>query len=732
MRHGRLDREAVLKHLAENPGLATKRDLARALGVRGAERMELKSILKELQHEGIIERGRGRRFTPHGVLPRVVVAIVDAVDEAGDLTLRPMVGSDSADARVTLALDAVRGRAPGVGDRVLVRTEQRADQGYDAWLIRILPREGGRVLGLVEQVADGYLLRPANRKHRGMRLDPSLLGDAAPGDLVEAEAITPERMGLQRGRVVRRFGEADDPRQFSHVAAAALELPEGFTPAAEAQADAATLPGIKGRIDLRDLPLVTIDGADARDFDDAVHASADDAPENAGGFRLVVAIADVAFYVRPGDALDQEARARGNSVYFPDRVIPMLPEALSDGLCSLRPGEPRACMAVEMVIDAEGKLLRHRFGRGLMRSAARLTYEQVQAAADGRTDETTGPLLEPVIRPLFAAWRALDLGRRQRGTLDLDLPERVVEVDDEARPVRIAARERLDAHRLIEEFMVTANVAAAETLEARRREVLLRVHDRPQPDKVEALVQLLEGLDIPAKAHHLRAPKDFERLLRQIDAHPLKDVISGFILRAQAQAVYAPKNMGHFGLNLRAYAHFTSPIRRYADLVVHRALIEALDLGPGGVRHEHEPLVELGIAVSGCERRAMEAERRTIDRFVSCYLKDRVGARFRGRIGSAQKAGLFVRLADVGADAFVPISTLGAEYFIHDETQGALFGERSGAHFGPGDSVEIELVEADVLTGGLLGRLTEHTPAIERRPSRRIGRRLHHVHRRRR
>ncbi len=724
MTRHRLDREAVLKHIADNPGQVTKRDIARALGVKGGERIELKAILKELQHEGLVERGRGRRMVPHGVLPRVVVALVVAVDDAGDLRLRPAAGDADPEAVLHLPLEAVRGRAPGVGERVLVSTERRIDGAYDCALIRVLPQEGGRVLGVVEAVADGFFLKPANRKQRAIRLDPHLMEGAVPGDLVSAETIGPQRLGLARGRVVARFGTADDPRQFSRLAAAELQLPEAFAPEALALADRATVPGLQHRIDLRALPLVTIDGADARDFDDAVHARPDDDPNNGDGHVLTVAIADVAHYVRPGDALDQEAKKRGNSVYFPDRVIPMLPEPLSNGVCSLRPGENRACLAVEMVIDAGGKLLRHRFGRGLMRSAARLTYEQVQQAADGQPDDATGPLQETVIGPLFAAWAALDRGRQARGTLDLDLPERVVQLGEDGKPARIATRERLNAHRLIEEFMVLANVAAAETLQQRKRAGLYRVHDRPDPVKIEALAQFLQGLEIGWKAAGLRSPKDFDKLLAHVREHPLKETINGYVLRAQSQAVYAPDDIGHFGLNLRHYAHFTSPIRRYADLVVHRALIEALDLGSGGVRHVHTELVGVGQEVSQCERRAMEAERKTVDRYVALFLQDRIGARFAARVTGVQKVGLFVRLDEVGADAFVPISTLGHEFFVYDETQSALFGERSGAHFGLGDRVEIELVEADSLTGGLLGRIVDHTPVQDRSPKGRIGRRM--------
>ncbi|MEO1090466.1 MAG: ribonuclease R [Pseudomonadota bacterium] len=726
----RLDREAVLRHISENPGLSTKRDIARALGVKGSDRVELKALLRELQQEGLVERGRGRRIVPHGVLPRVVVAMVTAVDEDGDLELTTTGHADAPPVTLRLDLGQTKRRPPGVGDRLLVRTDRQDDGSYASELIRVLPREGGRVIGMVEAAADGYLLRPTSRKKPAMRLDPHLLGDAAPGDLVAAEPLGPQRLGLARGRVVARYGAADDPRQYSRLAAAELDLPETFSAEALALAEAGQVPALDGRLDLRDVPLVTIDGADARDFDDAVHASVDEQGDGSG-FSLLVAIADVAHYVRPGDALDAAARERGNSVYFPDRVIPMLPEALSNGLCSLKPGEPRGCLVVEMVIDAQGKLLRHRFGRGLMRSAARLTYEQVQAALDGAPDETTGPLLQPVLRPLHGAWQTLDAARRARGTLDLDLPERAIELGPDGAPTHIATRERLDAHRMIEEFMVLANVAAAETLEQRRRDALFRIHDRPDAAKLEALAQFLEGLDLPWKAAGLRSPKDFQRLLEKVREHPLSDVISGYVLRAQAQAVYSPDNRGHFGLHLRHYAHFTSPIRRYADLIVHRALIDALDLGKAGARHDHAALEGLGQAVSGCERRAMEAERKTADRLVAHYLRERVGARFDGRITGVQRAGLFVRLDTVGADGFVPVSTLGAEFFVFDETQLAFFGERSGTHFGVGDRVEVELRDADSLTGGLLLGLVEHTPITERQLKGRLGRRIEGVQRRR-
>ena len=425
----------------------------------------------------------------------------------------------------------------------------------------------------------------------------------------------------------------------------------------------------------------------------------------------MVAIADVAHYVRPGDALDREARKRGNSVYLPDRAIPMLPEALSNDLCSLRADEDRACLACEMVIDAGGGLRRYRFVRGLMRSRARLTYTQVQAAIEGATDAVTAPLLEPALRPLYAAFEVLLGARRRRGTIELEIPERRIAFDEAGRPVGVAARRRLAAHMLIEEMMITANVAAASLLEEAHELCLYRVHDRPDALRLTALAEFLERLGVPW-SRSAKQPGELTALLARIEDPRNREMVSGLVLRAQAQAVYSPRNLGHFGLNLKRYAHFTSPIRRYADLVVHRSIIRHLELGAGGLPAavDEAGLASLGEHLSKTERRAMEAERRAHERFTAAFMATQVGASFTGRINSVVYFGLFIVLDETGAEGLVPVSTLGAELFALDERHQALVGQRSGEVFGLGDRVRVVLAEADPVQGTLVFRLDEHEP----------------------
>jgi ribonuclease R len=463
------------------------------------------------------------------------------------------------------------------------------------------------------------------------------------------------------------------------------------------------------RRDLRDLDLVTIDGEDARDFDDAVWAEPDRTKGNPGGYRIVVAIADVAHYVRQDSALDREARERGNSVYFPDRVIPMLPEALSNDLCSLRPDEERACFAVLMRIDAQGRLIEKTFRRALMRSRARLTYAQVQAARDGMPDALTAPLMEAVIGPLYGAYEVLAAARRRRGAIDLDLPERRAIVDAEGRLIGIGRRQRQASNMLIEELMILANVAAATLLEEKGQPGLYRVHDKPDSAKLAVLADYLERIGVPW-SRTTKKPGDFTELLERLSDHALKESAAGFVLRCQAQAVYSPANIGHFGLNLRRYAHFTSPIRRYSDLVVHRAIVRILGAGGDGLDGGAtvEALGELGRHLSMTERRAMEAERGALERLTALYLAGSRGALLEGKITGVQRFGLFVTLDESGAEGLVPVSTLGDDIFAHDERHHALVGQRQGESFGLGDTVTVEIVEADAVTGSLIFRIDEH------------------------
>jgi ribonuclease R len=506
---------------------------------------------------------------------------------------------------------------------------------------------------------------------------------------------------VPQARVVETLGNPKDQRKISLIAVHAYGLPDEFPPAVLAEAEKLRAATPAGRTDLRSIPLLTIDPVDARDHDDAVHAAPDSDPANRGGWIVHIAIADVAHYVHPGSRLDREARLRGNSVYFPDRVVPMLPERISNDLCSLREHEERPCLAVRLVIDRHGNKKGQALLRGLMRSAAKLAYEEAQAAIDGHPSAKCKPLLDTALKPLWGAYEALAAARDRREPLDLDLPERKVLLDKEGRVERIVVPKRLTAHRLIEEMMIQANVAVAEMLEAKRAPVVYRVHDAPSKEKIVALREFLDSLDLklPSSAN-LRAG-DFNKLLQRAKALPVADLVNEVVLRSQSQAVYDADNIGHFGLHLARYAHFTSPIRRYADLVVHRSLIRALGLGAGGLTDvEAAQLKDIAQAISDAERRAMSAERETVDRLIAGYLAERVGAEFGARISGATRVGLFVRLDETGADGFVPAATLN-DYYRHDETLHALVGDRTGDMYRLGDTVRVRLVEAVPSAGAL-------------------------------
>ena len=512
------------------------------------------------------------------------------------------------------------------------------------------------------------------------------------------------------------LGSLDDPKSVSLISLHENEIPSEFPPAALDQAKAAGPAPLGKRVDLRDLPLVTIDGADARDFDDAVFAEAD--PDREGGWHLVVAIADVSWYVRPGDALDRSAYERGNSVYFPDRVVPMLPHELSTGWCSLNPKEDRPCLVAHMWIDADGNLKRHRFERALMRSAARLTYEQVQAARDGQTDDTTDVLVKDVITPLYGAYEALARNRSARGVLDLDMAERRVMIDEVGQVTDIVLRARYDSHRLIEEFMITANVAAAETLEKKGLPCMYRVHDQPSPEKVQALGEGLATIGLNLAKGQVMQPQHFNQILKKAHGGPNDRMVQELVLRSQAQAEYSPENIGHFGLALRRYCHFTSPIRRYSDLLVHRALILAGKMGDGGLETDHKDFAEMGQHLSMTEHRAAVAERSAVDRFTTQFLADRVGTIFQGRINGVTRFGLFVTLNDTGADGLIPIRSLPDDYYIHDEAHNRLRGRSSGKTYVMGETVDVLLVEARPLTGGMIFELMEGASGTPQRRAR--------------
>jgi ribonuclease R len=719
-------RDAIVAFIRANPGKAGTREISREFGLKNADRAELKRVLRELADAGTIVK-QGKKVAETAVLPATVLADITGRDADGELIASPaewdeVEGDEPPKIRIHVPRHARPAATAGVGDRALLRVEKLEDgegAAYRGRVIKVLDHGKTRVLGVFRALPDGGgRLVPVDKKQAGRELNIAKADslDARDGDLVSVDLIRTRGFGLASGKVKERLGSVSSEKAISLIAIYGHDIPLAFSQAAAREAEEAKPATLRGREDWRDVPLVTIDPPDAKDHDDAVHVEADPDPNNKGGHIVHVAIADVAFYVRPGSALDHDALIRGNSVYFPDRVVPMLPERISNELCSLVPGEPRGALAVRLVIAPDGRKRSHSFHRVLMRSAAKLSYAQAQAAIDGRPDDTTGPLLDPILKPLYAAYAVVKRARDERDPLDLDIPERKILLKADGTVDRVIVPERLDAHKLIEEFMILANVAAAETLEKKALPLIYRVHDEPTLEKVHALQEFLKTLDLPFTKSGALRPALFNRVLAQVQGRDYEPLVNEVVLRSQAQAEYSAENYGHFGLNLRRYAHFTSPIRRYADLVVHRALIRALGLGEGALPDSEtvESLSEVAAQISVTERRAMKAERETTDRLIAHHLADRIGATFQGRISGVTRAGLFVKLADTGADGLIPIRTLGTEYFNYDEARHALVGSRSGAMHRLGDVVDVRLVEAQPIAGALRFELLSEGQVLPR------------------
>lgn len=698
-------KDDILQWISDNPTQTSKRDIARAFGIKGAARIDLKRLLKELEAEGHLQK-RKKTYRDPDKLPPVAVLRVAEVTPDGDLMARAMEWHGEGDAPLVSIIARASDPAMAPGDRILARLTvvQGEAYQYEGRLIRRIGTNPLKVLGVFRKRTEGGRIVPIDK---GDGKEWEVLGDATggakDGELVEAEQAGPKgRMGLPRARVVQRLGDPTAPKAVSLIAIHQHGIPDDFPDEVIAEADKMKPAGLKGRDDLRDMPLITIDPADARDHDDACWAHADDDPKNKGGHVIWVAIADVAHYVTAGSALDREARKRGNSSYFPDRVVPMLPDRLSGDLCSLHEGVPRACIAVRMQINAFGEKIGHRFLRGLMRSPASLNYREVQEAMDGAPNEKCAPLMEDVIRPLYAAHEALKQARKTRQPLELELPERKVELSDEGEVLSVNFTDRLDAHKLIEEFMVLANVAAAETLIAKKSPLLFRVHEEPPPEKLDRLREVAEAAGLVLAKGQVLKTAHLNALLRAAQDTDHAEQINMSTLRAMTQAYYAPSNFGHFGLALQAYAHFTSPIRRYADLIVHRALITAHGWGEDGLsREDQERLDGTAAHISDTERRSMMAERDTNDRYLAAFLSERVGDEFTGRISGVAKFGAFVRLDETGADGLIPVRSLGREFFNFDRDAATLTGSDTGVEIGLGQRVTVRLAEAAPVTGGL-------------------------------
>ena len=704
-----MDKSEILNFIQSAASPVTKREIAHAFRTKGGEnRVALKAALRELEHDGMIIKHAGGAFgVPEG-LPGVCVIEVTGTDIDGDLFGRAIDWKEEVQGtppRIEIRPESKGHPAFKPGDRILARLKRISKHEYEARSIKHMDSDENRVMGLLKNYKNGAVLIPTDKRAKyDFEVPLANMNGAQDGDLVMAEIQHARGTSRKKVRVVEIIGQRDDPKAISLISMHESGLREKFPDRVIAETEGMGVPGLDGREDLRAVPLVTIDGADARDFDDAVYAEKTD-----DGFHLIVAIADVAFYVRPHSELDKEAQRRGNSTYFPDRVVPMLPEALSNELCSLKPRENRACLAMHMWIDNSGNLQRHKITRAIMRSEARLVYEQVQAAYDGQTDDKTGPLVERVIKPLYEAFAILDTARKKRGALELDLPEKQVIIDAKGNMTGIKIRTRVDAHKLIEEFMILANVAAAQSLEARKAACVYRIHDRPSMEKLESAREFVESFGLSLPKGQVTKALQINMILLKAKELPYSHLISTVILRTQAQAVYSPENIGHFGLALSKYAHFTSPIRRYADLLVHRSLIRAYGLGPGGLDEGEEArLEEICMNISACERSSMEAERSSVDRFTAAFLSEKIGAQFSGRISGVTRFGLFVSLDESGADGLVPMSTLPNDFYIHDEKAHALVGRRSGRVFRLGAQVNVYLTEADGLTGSTVLELAGH------------------------
>jgi ribonuclease R len=708
-------RKQILNFIEKSDQPAGKREIARAFGLKGNEKIALKALLRDMTDEGIVDLAPGRAFHKMGGVPRVTVLKIVDIDGNQPIAVPERWEAEGVPLPKLRVIEKGRRGALGLGDRILARTEE-AGSGYLAHPIKKLPKSSEQLLGVVEKAENGrFFLKSIDKK---VRFDTPIndAGNANAGDLVLAEISG--NASRRSAKVTEILGDPFAPRSFSLIAIHKYGIPNEFSEELEAEALAVSDLPISpiDREDLRHLPIIAIDPRDARDFDDAIWAMADDNAANASGYKAIVCIADVSYYVRPNSLLDKEAVKRGNSVYFPDRVVPMLPHSLSSDKCSLRQDQDRAVLACHLVIDHKGNVTSWRFTRAIARISANIAYEDAQAAIDGKLDH---PMLEPALKPLWACWKLLFKAREKREPLALDLPERRITLDDKGRVTGVALREQLDSNRLVEDFMIAANVAAAKALETKKSPLIYRAHEEPSREKLVALKDYLKTFEIEFALGQVVRPASFNKILVNVTDDEVRPQIMESVLRSQTQAYYSPRNVGHFGLSLGSYAHFTSPIRRYADLVVHRSLVNAFGLEMPAPDNK-DLKAETGLtaaaiaklettaeAISRTERRAMEAERETTDRYVAAYLAQYVGEVVDARITGVQNFGFFATVESIGGDGLVPVSTLGSDYFRYEEVSQSLIGERTGEEYRPGMRLKLRLAEANPISGALRFQLPD-------------------------
>lgn len=708
---GMPSRDQIMAFINESSEPAGKREIAREFGLRGNEKIALKALLKDMTDEGLVDMAPGRAFHKMGGVPKVTVLKIVGIDGNQPVAVPEHWEAEGIPIPKIRVIEGKRG-ALTIGDRILARTEERGS-GWVAHVMKKLAKGSEQILGVVEGGENGrFWLKSVDKKSR---FDTQIgdVGEAKPGDLVLAELTGNQQR--KSARVTQVLGDPFAPKSFSLIAIHKYGIPFEMPENAEREAAIVSQLPVTAdhREDLRHLPIVAIDPRDARDFDDAIWAAPN---ADTGGFDAIVAIADVSYYVRPGSALDHEAAKRGNSVYFPDLVVPMLPHALSSDKCSLRAGEDRAVIACHLAISKMGQVTSWRFTRAVARISANIPYPDAQAAIDGKMEN---PLLETALKPLWACWRLLARARHKRAPLELNLPEKRITLDEQGRVIGVAEREQLEAHRLVEDFMIAANVAAAKALEAKKSSLIYRAHEPPSREKLVALKDYLKTFEIDFALGQVVKPETFNAILEKIIDEEIRPQIMEAVLRSQTQAYYGPTNVGHFGLSLGSYAHFTSPIRRYADLIVHRALVSAYGLEmPKPKIKAVEPFTGLteaataklaatSEAISRTERRAMEAERETTDRYIAAYLSAQVGEVVQARITGVQNFGFFATVEGIGGDGLVPVSTLGKDYFHYDEASQTLIGEKTRIEYRPGMRLELRLAEANPVSGSLRFELPE-------------------------
>ncbi len=709
----------ILSFIHENPGQSSKREIAKAFNLKGDSRIWLRDILRELKNENLISKQRKRAINK-GKLPPVALVKISGRDEDGSFIAQPLEWEDGPKPNIEIhSFHRVKGASIGVGDHILAkvfRNKTSQSPSYTGRIIRKIDVSPKSIFGIVRKLKDDqWRLDPIEHKTDELIIDTSEISSKMKietGDLVEVEIKKNTGYGLKSAQIKNVLGHIESEKTLSMIAILSKGIPYIFPADVLEQVKHIKPAKRENREDWRQLPLVTIDPRDAKDHDDAVYATKDQDPANLGGWIIIVAIADVSYYIKTGTALDKEALKRGNSVYFPDRVVPMLPERLSNDLCSLREGKERPALAVRMIFDAKGNKRTHSFHRVMVRIRAKLSYQEMQLAIEGNINEKTAPLFESVLQPLWKAYQCLHIARERRQPLELEIAERKIILDQNGCIKDVVSEPPLDAHRLIEEFMIQANIAASETLKEHHQSFIYRIHEKPSLAKQEILRNFLQSLGISLSRGAELTSARLNKILAKVMNTKQQELVNQVVLRTQSQAEYNPQNIGHFGLNLHNYTHFTSPIRRYADLIIHRALIKALKLGNDQLTQTQEQnLTEIATQISLYERRAMIAERETIDRLVAHYLTNKIGCTFTGRVSGVTKAGLFISLDKLNTDGFVHISTLKNDYYYFDEVQHTLVGKRSHKGYQLSDIVEVKLITVQPFAGALCFELlTEPRP----------------------